>query len=533
MGEGLGVRAVGGIETKALMTDQPKTPTTTEPPVLELRGIAKRFPGVVALQDVSFELRHGEAHVLVGENGAGKSTLVKILSGIYQPDEGDILLDGQPITLKDPHSAQTIGISTVHQELNLIPHLDVGKNIFLGREPMHAGAAAIDWPELYREARNQLLALGITLDPHTQVRKLGVAMQQMTEIAKALVAKARVLILDEPTAAITAEEAEVLFRLCDRLKAQGTSIIFISHHLEDATRIGDRVTVLRDGHYVATVPIGEASPRHLIRLMVGRELTQQFPKQETAPGPVALRVTNLNREGVLHDISFEVRRGELVGIAGLVGAGRTEVARAIFGIDKIVSGEIEINGLTVKIGSPGVAIKQRMALLPEDRKQQGLVLLLSVADNIAVAAPGKLPSPPGLVPPSRRAKAANRFINALRIKTPSARQKVMYLSGGNQQKVVLAKWLLTRADIFIFDEPTRGIDVGAKVEVYRLMNELLANGAAILMISSELPEVLGMSDRILVMRGGRIVAELDGPTATQEVVMTHAAAPVDPEEAVA
>jgi ribose transport system ATP-binding protein len=267
--------------------------------------------------------------------------------------------------------------------------------------------------------------------------------------------------------------------------------------------------------------------------MVGRELTQQFPKQAPNPGAVALRVKHLKRAGVIDDISFEVRRGELVGIAGLVGAGRTELARAIFGIDKLDSGEIEVNGLTVKISSPGVAIKQRMALLPEDRKQQGLVLLLSVADNIAVAAPDMLPSPPGLVPPSRRAKAAHRFVEALRIKTPSVRQKVMYLSGGNQQKVVLAKWLLTKADIFIFDEPTRGIDVGAKVEVYRLMNELMANGAAILMISSELPEVLGMSDRILVMRGGRIVAELDGPTATQELVMTHAAAPVDPEEAVA
>ncbi|MFL5760022.1 MAG: sugar ABC transporter ATP-binding protein [Thermomicrobiales bacterium] len=504
-----------------------------QPLVLELRGISKRFPGVVALDEVSFDLRRGEAHVLVGENGAGKSTLVKILSGIYQPDEGEILLDGQPIALKDPHSAQTLGISTVHQELNLIPHLDVGKNIFLGREPIRAGAGVIDWLELYEEARDQLLALGITLDPHTQVRRLGVALQQMTEIAKALVAKARVLILDEPTAAITAEEAEILFRLVDKLKAQGTAIIFISHHLEDATRVGDRVTVLRDGRYVATLPIAEASPRHLIRLMVGRELTQQFPKQPPNPGAVALRVNGLNRTGVLHDVSLEVRRGELVGIAGLVGAGRTELARALFGIDKLDSGEIEINGLAVKISSPGVAIKQRMALLPEDRKQHGLVLALSVADNIAVAAPGNLPSPPGLVLPSRRAKAAHRFIDALRIKTPSARQKVMYLSGGNQQKVVLAKWLLTQADIFMFDEPTRGIDVGAKVEVYRLMNELLANGAAIVMISSELPEVLGMSDRILVMRGGRIVAELDGPIATQEVVMTHAAAPVEDEEAVA
>jgi ribose transport system ATP-binding protein len=478
---------------------------------------------VVALEEVSFDLRPGEVHVLVGENGAGKSTLVKILSGIYQPDAGEIVLDGEPVVLRDPHRAQELGISTVHQELNLIPHLDVGRNIYLGREPLRTWGV-IDWPALYQKARTQLNAMGITLDPHTQVRRLGVAMQQMTEIAKALVAEARVLILDEPTAAITAEESEQLFQIVKTLQAQGTAIIFISHHLEDLTRIGDRVTVLRDGRHVATLPMGEVTQHELIRLMVGRELTQQYPKQPANPGSVALRVEGLTRHGVLRDISFEVRRGELVGIAGLVGAGRTELARAIFGIDKIDHGRIEINQAPVRIAGPEDAIRHRMALLPEDRKQQGLVLLLSVADNIAMAAPEKLPAPRGLAPPVKRARAAQRFVEALRIKTPSTRQRVMYLSGGNQQKVVLAKWLLTEADIFIFDEPTRGIDVGAKVEVYRLMNGLLDNGAAIIMISSELPEVLGMSDRILVMREGQIVAELDGATATQEAVMTHAAA---------
>jgi ribose transport system ATP-binding protein len=346
----------------------------------------------------------------------------------------------------------------------------------------------------------------------------------MTEIAKALVAKARVLIFDEPTAAITMDEANQLFRIVAALRDQGAAIIFISHHLDDATRVGDRVTVLRDGKLVATLPMAGTTQRELIRLMVGRELTQQFPERPHEPGPVALKVTGLGRQGVLHDISFQVRRGEIVGIAGLVGAGRTEVARAVFGIDRIDSGQIEIHGRSVRIDSPGEAIRNRMALLPEDRKQQGLVLPLSVADNIAMAAPDKLPSPPGLVPPVRRARAADRFIQALRIRTPSSRQRVVNLSGGNQQKVVLAKWLLTEADIFFFDEPTRGIDVGAKVEVYHLMNELLARGAAIVMISSELPEVLGMSDRILVMREGRIVSELDGRSATQESVMTLAAA---------
>src|SRR3954468_5495096 len=492
-------------------------------PILELRGISKRFPGVVALDDVNFDLYPGEVHILVGENGAGKSTLVKILSGIYQPDAGEILFHGQPVTLPDPHAAQKLGISTVHQELNLVPHLDVGRNMYLGREPLRPGGV-IDWPKLYRNAAQQLAALGMTFDPHTQVRRLGVALQQMTEIAKALVAEARVLILDEPTAAITAEEANQLFRIVDALRDQGTAIIFISHHLDDATRLGDRVTVLRDGKHVATMPMREVTPRDLIRLMVGRELTQQFPPRKRLYGPVALKVTDITRHGVIDRVSFEVHRGEIVGIAGLVGAGRTEVARAIFGIDRLDLGQIEIHGRAARIDSPRAAIQHRMALLPEDRKQQGLVLPLSVADNIAIAAPERLPSPPGLVPSSRRISVANRFIAALRIRTPGPNQRVINLSGGNQQKVVLAKWLLTEADIFFFDEPTRGIDVGAKVEVYRLMNELLERGAAIVMISSELPEVLGMSDRILVMRDGRIVGELAGQTVTQEDVMTLAAA---------
>jgi ribose transport system ATP-binding protein len=492
-------------------------------PVLELRNVSKRFPGVVALDDVNFDLYAGEVHVLVGENGAGKSTLVKLLSGIYQQDGGEILMDGKPIHLRDPHTAQALGVSTVHQELNLVPHLDVGKNIYLGREPMRAGGI-IDWPALYDGARQQLLRLGIGLDPHRRVSTLGVALQQMTEIAKALVAEARVLILDEPTAAITAEEAEQLFQLVERLRAQGTAIILISHHLEDATRIGDRATVLRDGRYVGTVSMQKATPRDLIRMMVGRDLTRQYPKESIEIGPVALRVEGLTRHGVIDDVSFEVRSGEIVALAGLVGAGRSEVARAIFGIDQIDSGSIAINGEGVRIESPGQAIRQGIALLPEDRKQQGLVLLLSVSDNITMAAPDNTGSPRGLLTPLARTRTARRFIDLLKIKTPGTKQRVMYLSGGNQQKVVLAKWMLSHANIFIFDEPTRGIDVGAKVEVYRLMNELLARGAAILMISSELPEVLGMSDRILVMREGAIVAEFKREEASQEAIMSHAAA---------
>src|SRR5215217_9152288 len=318
------------------MQESSNRAVTTGPapaPVLELRGVSKRFPGVIALDDIAFDLRAGEIHVLVGENGAGKSTLVKILSGIYQPDAGEILLDGKPVTLPDPHAAQQLGISTVHQELNLVPHLDVGRNMYLGREPLR-GAGVIDWPALYLGASAQLAALGMSFDPHTQVRRLGVALQQMTEIAKALVAEARVLILDEPTAAITEDEANQLFGIVASLRDQGAAIVFISHHLEDAARIGDRVTILRDGKLVATLPMEGTTRQELIRLMVGRELTQQFPQRPHEPGPVALQVTGLSRQGVLSDISFEVRRGEIVGIAGLVGAGRTELARAIFGIDR-------------------------------------------------------------------------------------------------------------------------------------------------------------------------------------------------------
>ncbi|TXG81945.1 MAG: sugar ABC transporter ATP-binding protein [Thermomicrobiales bacterium] len=493
-------------------------------PILQLVGVSKRFPGVVALDDVSFDLFPGEVHVLVGENGAGKSTLVKLLSGIYQPDEGEILFDGTPVRVRTPHDAQQLGISTVHQELNLIPHLDVGKNIYLGREPMRGRSGVINWSALYDGADEQLRQLGLALDPHTPVSRLGVAMQQMTEIAKALVNDARVLILDEPTAAITAEEAEQLFQLVEKLKAQGTGIILISHHLEDATRVSDRATVLRDGQFVDTLPMSTTAPNDLIRLMVGRELTQQFPKEEVPFGDIALNVEHLNRDGVLKDISFDVRQGEILGLAGLVGAGRSEVARAVFGIDKIDRGKIEVFGRAVQNSTPGTAIDNGIALLPEDRKHQGLVLLLSVGDNISMAAPSATGAPPGLIPPRNRYQTARRFIDALRIKTPSARQKVMFLSGGNQQKVVLAKWMLTQARIFIFDEPTRGIDVGAKVEVYRLMSELLKGGAAIVMISSELPEVLGMSDRILVMREGEIVARFERGEATQESIMSFAAA---------
>lgn len=510
-----------------------RAPVPAAQPLLQLTGISKRFPGVVALDDVSFDLFPGEVHVLVGENGAGKSTLVKLLSGIYQPDAGQILIDGRPVHLRTPHIAQQLGISTVHQELNLIPHLDVGKNIYLGREPMRGRSGVIDWPALYAGASAQLTSLGLPLDPHTPVSRLGVAMQQMTEIAKALVNDARVLILDEPTAAITAEESEQLFQLVEKLKAQGAGIILISHHLEDATRVGDRATVLRDGKYVDTVSMATSTPNDLIRLMVGRELTQQFPKEEIPLGEIALRVDGLNRAGVLHDISFDVRQGEILGLSGLVGAGRSEVARAIFGIDPIDSGTIEVFGQPVRNSNPGKAIDHGIALLPEDRKHQGLVLLLSVGDNISLAAPSATGAPPGLIPPRNRAQTARRFIDALRIKTPSAGQKAMFLSGGNQQKVVLAKWMLTKARIFIFDEPTRGIDVGAKVEVYRLMSELLRGGAAIVMISSELPEILGMSDRILVMREGAIVARFEPGEATQESVMRYAAASLQDETGVA
>jgi ribose transport system ATP-binding protein len=486
-------------------------------PVLEMRQIGKTFPGVVALDDVNFELRRGEVHILLGENGAGKSTLMKILSGAYQKSAGQIILDSREVEIKNPKHAQTLGISTIYQEFNLIPHLSVGENIFLGREPARL-PGLINQRAIFQNAKHALRALGLDLNPRNLVRELRVAEQQMVEVAKALSLDARILIMDEPTAALTEHEIVELFTAIRRLKEKDVSIVYISHRIEELFEIGDRVTVLRDGHSVGTYDVRRTSKSELIRLMVNRELTELFPKEKTPIGQEILRVDGLSTKGFLKGISFSLHKGEVLGIAGLLGAGRTELARAIFGLDKITSGTIRINGAIQKIGSPRTAINSGIGFLTEDRKSQGLVLTLSVERNLCLSSIEKF-SKWGVMDTRQERRAAGRYVNELRIKTPSLDQKVVFLSGGNQQKVVLSKWLCSQAEVFIFDEPTRGVDVGAKAEIYQLMNRLAAEGVAIIMISSELLEVLGMSDRILVMRAGQIAGEFSAEEATQERIL--------------
>ncbi|MDO8541795.1 MAG: sugar ABC transporter ATP-binding protein [Opitutaceae bacterium] len=495
------------------------TPTAAKP-VLSLRGIRKVFPGVVALDGVDLDLHAGEVHVLLGENGAGKSTLMKVISGAITLDAGEIRIDGQPVRIASPRHAQSLGIGIIYQELNLVPHLTAGENIFLGREP-GLGAGVIDQRALVRAAQQQLDDLGVAIDARTTVERLSVAQQQMVEVAKALSLEARVLIMDEPTSALTQQEIAELFATIGRLKARGVAVVYISHRMEELFAVGDRVTVLRDGRHVGTRMIRETTMDELVRLMVGRALSEKFPKQRVPAGAEVLRVERLERHGLLHDISFSLRRSEVVGLAGLMGSGRTELARALFGADRIDGGRIFVHGRERRIDSPRSAIDLGLGFLTEDRKSQGLVLVQSVQENLTLPSVGRF-SRLGFMRRRDEAQAAAKRIAELRIKTPGPHQRVMHLSGGNQQKVVLGKWLTTEAEIFIFDEPTRGIDVGAKVEIYQLMNQLVARGAAVLMISSELPEILGMSDRILVMRAGRIAGEFNAADATPEKILAAA-----------
>ncbi|NOZ56741.1 MAG: sugar ABC transporter ATP-binding protein [Calditrichaeota bacterium] len=489
--------------------------------VLELRGISKRFPGVQALQGVNLQVRRGEVHVLLGENGAGKSTLMKIVMGALPRDEGEILLNGVPVDIASPHEALQHGISMVYQEFNLAPHMTIAENIFLGREWTYASPLnLVDRRRMNREAADLLRRLRLEISPEERVASLTVAQAQLVEIAKALSADANILILDEPTAALSEAEIDRLFEIIEQLKAEDVSFIYISHRLEEIPRIGDRVTVLRDGQVVDTVPAKTPSDE-LIRLMVGRKLDQLYPKVRAEIGAVRLEATGLRREGVLHDASLAIRGGEIVGLAGLVGAGRTELARAIFGADPLDAGEVKVDGRPVEIHSPEDAIRAGIAYLSEDRKLFSLALTMTVVENITLAALEKFCVGPVIKTEAER-EAAQRFVETLRIRTPSLHQQVQYLSGGNQQKVVLAKWLATDAKILLFDEPTRGVDVGAKTEIFELIGKLAQRGAAILLISSYLPELLGVCDRILVMNQGRIVAELPREEATQEKILTYA-----------
>ncbi len=487
-------------------------------PALEMRHISKAFPGVVALDDVSLTVGESEIHALLGENGAGKSTLMKILAGAQPKDGGEILLNGQAVTIDSPQKAMELGISIIYQEFNLVPYLSVGENIYLGREPRAVIPGFVDFRKLYADAQAVIDNLGVKIDARTPVNRLSIAQQQMVEIAKATSRKSKIIVMDEPSATLTAHELVALFRLMRQLKSEGVAIVYISHRLEEINEVCDRATIMRDGKWVATEDVKNLTREDIIRLMVGRELKDAIPKVAAEQGQVALAVKNLNRTGVLHNISFEVKQGEVLGIAGLVGAGRTETARAIFGADPIDSGTIEVFGKPVKIKSPQDAIKYGIGLVTEDRKQQGLVLGMAVRENTTLANLGALANL-GFINGREERKVAEKYRSDLGVKTPHIEQAVQNLSGGNQQKVVLAKWLYTGSKILIFDEPTRGIDVGAKSEIYKLMNALAAQGVAIIMISSELPEVMGMSDRILVMHEGRITGELNRAEATQEKIM--------------
>ncbi len=487
---------------------------------LVMEDIRKTFPGVVALNGVRFELQRGEVHVLLGENGAGKSTLIKLLGGALRKDAGRILLDGREIEIRGPHHAQELGIGIIYQELHLVPHLSAAENIFLGREP-ELFPGIIDQNALYVRGQEVLNGLHVDIDAHTIVKELSVAQQQMVEIAKAVSLDVRILVMDEPTSALTESEIGQLFAMIQRLKRTGVSIVYISHRLDEIFQIGDRVTILLDGTYVGTYGIGALSRAELVRLMVNREIKEHFPKVRTHQGKEHLRVEHLSRVGQLNDISFSLYGGEVLGVAGLLGSGRTELARALFGLDAIDGGTVIIHGIVQTNLNPRRAVKLGLGYLTEDRKTQGLILRLSVKDNILLASLDRL-SKFGVLDPSTEAVTAEQYVEDLRIKTPGIEQQVVNLSGGNQQKVVLSKWLCSQAQIFIFDEPTRGIDVGAKVEIYKLMNGLTERGAAVMMISSELPEILGMSDRIMVMREGSIAALMDAAEATQELILHHA-----------
>ena len=491
--------------------------------ILKMSGITKRFPGVVALNNASLDVNEGEVHILVGENGAGKSTLMKILTGAYSLEEGDIEIAGEKFTRITPRAAQENGISMIYQELNLVQEMSVAENIFLGREQKSkAIPAKIDWKRLYGETETILKDLGLSIDPTARVSSLGIAEQQMVEVAKALSKNARIIIMDEPTAVLTEKEIDKLFSIIKKIKQEGVAIIYISHRMEEFERIGDRITVMRDGMTIKTLGIDECTIPDLIKLMVGRDLTEKFPSVEKSIGSERLRVEGLCREGVLKNISFSVNSGEILGIAGLMGCGRTEMANAIFGVDKISAGKIFIDGKPVKITSPRKAIASGIGFVTEDRKKQGLVLTMSVAHNITLVDLNNFVKF-GKIALGKEREIADQYIKDLVIKTPGQHQKVLNLSGGNQQKVVLAKWMLSKAKIFIFDEPTRGIDVGAKVEVYNLMNALVKEGAAIIMISSDLPEVIGMSDRVAVMCRGEITGELTKEEVSQEKILYLAA----------
>jgi inositol transport system ATP-binding protein len=493
--------------------------------LLRMEGISKTFPGVRALDDVHLEVRAGTVHALMGENGAGKSTLMKVLIGMYQPDAGTITIGGEQVVIPDTAAAFRLGISMIHQELSPVPEMQVHENIYLGREPLNR-VGLVDKRRMVADTKALFDKWQIAIRPRAVMKNLSVAETQMVEIAKAISYDSRLVIMDEPTSAITEREVEHLHRMIRSLRESGVAIIYITHKMDEVFKISDYVTVFRDGKHVATQPASELDRGKLISLMVGRELTHMFPKEEVPVGDVVMSVKGLTRIGSandisIRDISFDIRRGEILGLAGLMGAGRTEVLEAIFGVRPIDAGDITIKGKPVRIREPADAIHHGLGLLTEDRKLTGIMGVLSVADNMTVASLDRY-SPRGWLQKRRLNAAAQRQREALAIKTPTLAQLIKLLSGGNQQKVLVSRWLLTTPDILMIDEPTRGIDVGAKAEIHRLMSALAKEGKAILMVSSELPEILGMSDRVLVMHEGKLTGEFSRAEVTQEKIMTAA-----------
>jgi ABC-type sugar transport system ATPase subunit len=509
------------------MTPQNPAPKQTDV-LLQAVGISKAFPGVKALDDVSLTVRRGRLHALIGENGAGKSTLMNILAGVFPPDAGRIVLEGRTVSFANPRQAQEAGISIIFQELNLVPDLTIAENIFIGREPLNR-FGLVDYPRMNREAQALLQELDLDADPRTPVARLRVGAQQVVEIAKAMSFQSRVIIMDEPTSAITEHEIEVLFRLIHRLKQGGVGIIYITHKLDELPKIADDITVFRDGRLMGTREFREVTRDGMIRMMVGRELADLFLKTPVAAGEEVLRVNNLSlrhpdraEDFTVRDVSFAVRRGEVLGIFGLMGAGRTELLQAVFGLyPRTTTGEIQIEGQPVEINSPPAAIAAGLALAPEDRKADGLVPALSVAHNTTLSCLHKTERM-GLLQPRLERELVENYTSRLRVKTPSIHQAVVNLSGGNQQKVVLAKWLATDPKVLLLDEPTRGIDINAKREIYTLIDELAHSGLGVVMVSSELPEILGIADRILVLCEGRKTAEFKRGEATEEMIMQAA-----------
>ncbi len=488
--------------------------------ILQMKGITKEFPGVRALNAVDFRIARGKTMALLGENGAGKSTLMKILTGVYSKTEGSVIYEGREVSFNSTKDSQENGIAIIHQELNLIPQLTIGENIFLGREPVNA-VRKIDAKAQYKEAESLLKRLGVTEDPHTITGELSIGKQQMVEIAKALSLDAKIIIMDEPTDALTDTETENLFRVMSELKAEGRSLVYISHRLKEIFEVCDYATVLRDGEFVAEHAVSELTEDKIIELMVGRKLTEQFPRVQSKIGECALEVKHLSNEYV-KDVSFTIRKGEIVGIAGLMGAGRTELVKTIYGAIPKQIGEVLIEGKPVEIKSPQQGIKAGISYVSEDRKGNGLVLGLSVKENMTLSALKSFSNTIGTISNQKEEVVSKDYVKKMSIRTPGVHQLVKNLSGGNQQKVSITKGLMTKPKIFILDEPTRGVDVGAKKEIYDIINNFKKEGMSIIMISSEIPEILGMSDRIFVMHEGKITGELDRDHATQENIMKYA-----------